>query len=197
MSAFRGHDLSVRVALGATAAVSVAMLVEMSNAAAPVPPSPVAVAGASSPAATVPWGQGVHKIVVETRNAPNAGTDADVYIQLVGSSGLSGWRLLDDPSMDDFEAGQKSEYTINFGSAPPIGDLQSVQVALKFCDDEKCRKNSPNWFPNWVSVRRVDYPNTTVTVHNYAEVIAEWDSPKRRCVVMHVASQTSEGVEDC
>ena len=53
-----------------------------------------------------------YRVVVWTTNVPNAGTDGDVCIKLVGDVCQTGWHDLDHAwPYDDFERGARDEYS--------------------------------------------------------------------------------------
>ena len=65
-----------------------------------------------------------YRVVVYTANTRGAGTDANVYINLMGESGDSGDRLLES-GQDDFERGQADEFTLE---VPEIGKLKAIKI---------------------------------------------------------------------
>ena len=66
-----------------------------------------------------------YHVTVKTGSQDNAGTDANVYIDLCGTKGPSGARRLDHPKHDDFEEGAEDTYKINVSD---LGRLESIRV---------------------------------------------------------------------
>lgn len=84
-------------------------------------------------------------ITVVTGDRDDAGTDANVYITLVGANGDSEERLLDRPGINDFGRGQKDVF-------PPLltkdlGELREVRIRHDNIGDQ------PGWFLDSVTVR--------------------------------------------
>ncbi|KAL9955229.1 hypothetical protein ACROYT_G036521 [Oculina patagonica] len=97
-----------------------------------------------------------HTITVTTGNGWGDGTDGDVYMKLVGSSGTTPWQLITSGGEYDneYEAGDIQKFYIPF---PNVGTISSVQVALEAEGDvpgkkrrsiEKGRKMK-RWFNGW------------------------------------------------
>jgi hypothetical protein len=96
-------------------------------------------------------------VTVRTGNFVGAGTDANVYVTLFGSSSASDETLLDAPGRNDFEQGA----TDNFGIlATDIGEISQVRIRH---DDSG---NHPGWFLEDIRVRNV-----------YSGI--EWARPRR------------------
>lgn len=65
-----------------------------------------------------------YRVVVHTANSRGAGTDANVYINLMGESGESSDKVLES-GQDDFERGQADEFVLE---VPDIGMLKSIKI---------------------------------------------------------------------
>jgi lipoxygenase homology domain-containing protein 1 len=84
-----------------------------------------------------------YRIVVKTGGANSAGTDANVYITLEGTSGNSGERQLDSVG-NDFERSSVGSYSIS--TTDPLGDLMQVRIR----HDNTGKK--PGWFLDYITV---------------------------------------------
>jgi hypothetical protein len=85
-----------------------------------------------------------YRVTVRTGGTWQAGTDANVYVTLVGSEGRFGPVLMDGHG-DDFERGSVGTYTFDIDH---LGTLQRVCV---------WRDNfgaNPSWYLDWVKVGR-------------------------------------------
>jgi hypothetical protein len=94
-----------------------------------------------------------YRVAVETGNVWFAGTDANVYITLIGSKGTSEERLLDTPGHDDFEAGNTDIFELVMQD---VGDVRQVRIR---------HDNSgagPGWFLNKVTIQREGTPDKWV-----------------------------------
>lgn len=85
-----------------------------------------------------------YRIVVKTGGAQNAGTDANVYITLIGSKSNSGERQINS-NADDFERHSAGSYSIH--TEKPLGDLQKVRIRH---DNTGSR---PGWFLDYITVQ--------------------------------------------
>eukprot|EP01046_Picozoa_sp_COSAG06_P033716 COSAG06_NODE_3464_length_5301_cov_4.178201_1_plen_1602_part_01 len=65
-----------------------------------------------------------YRVVVHTANTRGAGTDANVYINLIGESAESGDMILES-GQDDFERGQADEFVLE---VPELGQLKSIKI---------------------------------------------------------------------
>jgi hypothetical protein len=88
-----------------------------------------------------------YRIVVKTGGIKNAGTDANVFITLRGSSGNSGERQLDSVN-DDFERNSVGTYSIHTTKA--LGDLRKVRIR------HDNTGNKPGWFLDFITVHEED-----------------------------------------
>ncbi|CAF3703956.1 unnamed protein product, partial [Rotaria sordida] len=77
-----------------------------------------------------------YKITVYTGKKMGAGTDADVFITLYGDLGQSGAITLDDKK-NNFESGQKDEFTIE---CPSVGEINKILIA------HNNKGSAPGWF---------------------------------------------------
>jgi hypothetical protein len=85
-----------------------------------------------------------YRIELITSHIDNAGTDADVLINLIGDKGETEWKYLDSPE-DDFERGKGGAYEF---LAPDIGIPIEVRVKLEGKDD--------HWHLNSMTVKCLD-----------------------------------------
>lgn len=87
-------------------------------------------------------------VTIHTGTASGAGTDADVYVNLLASRGIgqplmeSGYRFVDTAGYDDFENGDTHDYTIVTNE--PLGTVNNLWVKYE---------SSEQWQLGWVSVR--------------------------------------------
>jgi hypothetical protein len=84
-----------------------------------------------------------YRIIVKTGGVDSAGTDANVYITLIGSLGSSGERQLDSVK-DDFERHSVGTYSIH--TYDTLGDLYYVRI--RHDNTEK----KPGWFLDYITV---------------------------------------------
>jgi len=84
-----------------------------------------------------------YTIYVKTGNVGDAGTDADVYIRLIGSAGTTGYIELDNPGDD-----RKRNQIDTYGPMPlsDLGTLREVRIAFE------PEGGSPDWYLDWVKV---------------------------------------------
>jgi hypothetical protein len=90
-------------------------------------------------------------VVLRTHNVAGAGTDADVEVQVVGSTGEATWIPLDNPG-DDRE---KGDVDIYFLSLNDIGDPIRVRLRAR---DESANPDGPTWNLDRVSIRKGEVP---------------------------------------
>ncbi|WP_370421958.1 PLAT/LH2 domain-containing protein [Streptomyces sp. QH1-20] len=74
-----------------------------------------------------------YSITIKTANVANAGTDANVKIQLIGEKGKSPEIPLDKPGKDDFEQGDLAVYEVT------IDDIGNLKKARLFHDNSGAR----------------------------------------------------------
>src|SRR5262245_53260864 len=84
-----------------------------------------------------------YRIVVKTGGAKDAGTDADIYITLIGDYRSSGERELES-TRNDFEKNQADTFSIH--TEEPLGDLLFVRIR-----HDNSRKK-PGWFLDYITV---------------------------------------------
>lgn len=84
-----------------------------------------------------------YRIVVKTGGVDSAGTDAHVYITLLGNKANSGERELDSAG-NDFERHSTGTYSIHTDS--PLGDLKRIRIR----HDNTGKK--PGWFLDYITV---------------------------------------------
>jgi hypothetical protein len=96
-----------------------------------------------------------YEVIVKTGDMDGAGTDSNVYVDLLGSKGPSGARRLDHPKHDDFEEGAEDTYKINVSD---LGRLENIRV----WHDGK--GFGAAWYLEWITVvdrlqwRRYHFP---------------------------------------
>lgn len=79
----------------------------------------------------------VYRLIIKTGDVRLAGTDANIYAKLDGSTGGSGTQLLDHPNENNFERGDTDEFDIH------TGDLGELNTLLLFRDNYG---PNPGWF---------------------------------------------------
>ena len=67
-----------------------------------------------------------YSVIIGVADEKNAGTDADIEINLQGDEGETGYFLLDRPDVDDFEQGTENWFLIE--TAKEIGELKSFSI---------------------------------------------------------------------
>eukprot|EP00899_Mesostigma_viride_P015258 jgi/Mesvir1/23733/Mv18674-RA.1 len=85
-----------------------------------------------------------YTVSVKTGDVRNAGTDAKVYIQLLGTTGETTGQLWLDGGRKQFERNDLDEFAI---SAPDVGNVHSIRIGH---DNSGGR---PGWFLDYVEVR--------------------------------------------
>jgi hypothetical protein len=90
-------------------------------------------------------------VVLRTHNVSGAGTDADVEIQVVGSTGEATWIPLDNPG-DDREKGDVDIYYLSLND---IGDPIRVRLRVR---EESANPDGPTWNLDRISVRKGEVP---------------------------------------
>lgn len=65
-----------------------------------------------------------YRVVVQTANTRGAGTDANVFINLIGEEGESGDKILES-GQNDFERGEANEFVLE---VPEMGKLKSIKI---------------------------------------------------------------------
>ena len=90
-------------------------------------------------------------LVLRTHNVSGAGTDADVEVQLFGSTGETTWIPLDNPG-DDREKGDVDIYYL---SLKDIGDPIRVRLRVR---EESANPDGPTWNLDRVSARKGEVP---------------------------------------
>jgi len=87
-----------------------------------------------------------YTIEVQTGNRDDAGTDADVFIQLIGAKGTSSEQQLDNQE-DNFEKGKLDRFQLKMED---VGWINSIRVS----HNNENRK--PGWYVDWVKVTNED-----------------------------------------
>jgi len=89
-----------------------------------------------------------YQIIVKTGSDEDAGTNANVYIKLIGTRGSvagdTDRRLLGSGVIDNFEAGSRNDFELEVDGD---GELQKVQIG------HDNSGNKPGWLLEWVKVR--------------------------------------------
>ncbi len=88
-------------------------------------------------------GSVAYQVTLKTGTKSGAGTNANVYISLVGSRGTTGEMPLDIPNHDDRENGDTDRYTVR---AMDVGRLKEVRIRH---DNSGSR---PGWYLSYVKV---------------------------------------------
>lgn len=88
-----------------------------------------------------------YEIEIKTGNRDNAGTDADVYVQLIGGMGISGENYLDRPGVDDFERGHTDVFYI---TDKDVGWINQIRLF------HNNKGRYPGWYVDYVKVRYPD-----------------------------------------
>lgn len=65
-----------------------------------------------------------YTVIVETGNIKRAGTNADVFIVLIGTLGRSSEKILSNVGRDDFDRGQIDSFRIY---SDDVGDMTKIQ----------------------------------------------------------------------
>ena len=88
-----------------------------------------------------------YQVTVRTGELRNAGTDGEIFIQLIGVDGTSSSSLkLDDPDANDFERDTVKTYTV---TSKDVGVLDRIVLILV------PNKSSPDWYCEEVTVRNM------------------------------------------
>lgn len=81
--------------------------------------------------------QGTYTVTVVTGNRRGAGTDANVFIELVGEvQNLESGRTVLESSRSNFEKGKTDEFHIR---SPSVGEIKLIRVG----------HDGSGWFPSW------------------------------------------------
>ncbi|WP_170970795.1 PLAT/LH2 domain-containing protein [Paenibacillus terrae] len=82
---------------------------------------------------------------IYTSNVNNAGTDDDVYIQLIGTQGTEGDWYLDYDTNNDFEQGYIDTYILE--AQKYIGPIKEILLYVK-----PTNKKSPDWRVDFIDI---------------------------------------------
>ena len=88
----------------------------------------------------------IYNVTIKTGNKGGAGTDANVYIQLIGELGetdKNGY-LLDKSDYDDFESGAQDTYQVR--ADKDLGNIEKVRI---WHDNTK---SASGWYLDWIKV---------------------------------------------
>ena len=85
------------------------------------------------------------RIVVSTGTRPNSGTDANVFITLLGTRANSGERELSGPR-SLFENGSLDTFSFSTGSTSGLGDIRRIRIR------HDNSGNKPGWFLDYITV---------------------------------------------
>ncbi|NQE34738.1 PLAT/LH2 domain-containing protein [Microcoleus asticus] len=105
-----------------------------------------------------------YPVTIKTGDRPDAGTDANVYIQIIGDLGSTAEEKLDKPGYDDFEKGDEDTYEVS--SDELIGIPEQVIIS----HDNKHSKSE--WYLNWVKVKDIDTKKEVIFNYN------DWINPE-------------------
>ncbi len=102
---------------------------------------------------TVPTAQ--YRILVDTADKKNAGTDANVFLTIHGSADSSNeFQLISpDPRVDPFERESTSEFNLVLKE---LGDLQSIRVR------HDNQGNKPGWFLDKITIQNLTTKQSSV-----------------------------------
>lgn len=87
---------------------------------------------------------GQYVVTVQTGCLSDAGTDASVFINIIGSKGSSGWKQLDTRKENDFEQCNIKDYSVAVGM--DLGEINCIELT----HDNK--GNKPGWFVEFVTI---------------------------------------------
>ena len=110
-----------------------------------------------------------YTVSIHTGNRDHAGTNANVYVMLVGKNDESVDILLNDPQRDDFERNSTSTFTFDYANR--LGDLQAIWL----------RQDNTGFDPAWY----VDSVTVTdnASHQSYRADVHEWlsltDQPRQ------------------
>lgn len=105
-----------------------------------------------------------YTIRLDTSKRANAGTNAEVEARILGTKGVSAWRLLDNPG-DDREQGSRDYYQLHFEDS--FGDITDFELRARKDDED-----NPNWLLGTAWICKVD------TKQLYALRFNQWIDPK-------------------
>lgn len=80
-----------------------------------------------------------YNVKVNTSCEGGAGTDADVYIQLIGTQGITGEYSLDTSGYNDFEKCDNDTYTITTNEY--LGTIEKIHIRV----DDSNTNDNPAW----------------------------------------------------
>jgi len=86
-----------------------------------------------------------YAVSIKTSSRKNAGTDANVFVTLIGQNGSTPEIRIDHPNYDDFERGSRDSFNL---TTSDVGVLQKVRLR----HDNAGRK--PGWFVDYIEVIR-------------------------------------------
>lgn len=87
----------------------------------------------------------LYSVTVTTGDFAFAGTDANVFVTLMGSDGQGEERLLDDPERDEFERAETDAFVLE--GLREVGALAQIRIR----HDNK--RSLPGWYPQEILVR--------------------------------------------
>ncbi|MED1667029.1 PLAT/LH2 domain-containing protein [Brevibacillus laterosporus] len=85
-----------------------------------------------------------YAVTIETADIADAGTNSNIYVQLIGTSDSSPLVLLNKPGYDDFERGAIDTYYIS--SPQYLGTITTIKI---YSDGTGYK---PGWFPTTFTV---------------------------------------------
>jgi hypothetical protein len=106
-----------------------------------------------------------YTIRLDTPKMLSAGTNADVEGRIIGTYGLSAWRVLDQALIDDREQGSEDYYKLDFDDS--FGDINGLELRVKRADED-----NPNWYLGTAWICKVD------SMHLFALPFNQWIDPQ-------------------
>ncbi|WP_316178832.1 PLAT/LH2 domain-containing protein [Bradyrhizobium sp. SZCCHNRI1009] len=101
-------------------------------------------------------------VEIRTGDCDHAGTDAHVYLQMMGTMGVSGDHKLDNPNVNDFVRGQTDFFKIRDND---VGWINKIRL------HHDNAKQHPGWFVDYVKIK---YPDLGFEVQaNYNRWLAK------------------------
>ena len=93
-----------------------------------------------------------YQVEVRTADIDGAGTDANVFVSLVGANGYTGQFLLDNPNSNDMERGSTCRFVLR--SVPDVIDLRALAVWLDNSGDYAA------WHPHHITLKNLNTQET-------------------------------------
>jgi hypothetical protein len=108
-----------------------------------------------------------YQITIHTCDIGGAGTDGDVYVQLLADQWNSQWALLDKSWYNDFERNDRDTYTMKVATEKPLSQRSDPRVKVWHGGAEWCMDNlkvkeletGSSWFASPVRAQGVWFGN--------------------------------------